>query len=93
MLRKGELFAGLTVAIVTPFKSDDSVDYDKLKELVEWHIQQGTDCLAPMGTTGESPTLTTMSTRRSSSAWLRPARAKSRSWVALARTVLRKPLN
>ena len=53
---KGEMFAGLTVALVTPFRNGD-VDYADLHRLVEWHIDQGTDCLAPVGTTGESPTL------------------------------------
>ncbi len=56
MATKGEQFAGLTVALVTPFK-DGGVDYDALLRLVDWHIEQGTDCLAPTGTTGESPTL------------------------------------
>jgi 4-hydroxy-tetrahydrodipicolinate synthase len=50
------MFAGLTVALVTPFR-DGEVDYDGLRELVDWHVEQGTDCLAPTGTTGESPTL------------------------------------
>jgi 4-hydroxy-tetrahydrodipicolinate synthase len=53
---KGEQFAGVTVALITPFKSGE-VDFVALKRLVEWHIEQGTDCLAPVGTTGESPTL------------------------------------
>jgi 4-hydroxy-tetrahydrodipicolinate synthase len=56
MATKGEMFAGLTVAMITPFKSGQ-VDYDGLRKLVDWHIEQGTDCLAPCGTTGESPTL------------------------------------
>jgi 4-hydroxy-tetrahydrodipicolinate synthase len=56
MATKGERFAGLTVALITPFKSGD-VDYDALGRLVDWHIAEGTDCLAPVGTTGESPTL------------------------------------
>ncbi|MCE9532611.1 MAG: 4-hydroxy-tetrahydrodipicolinate synthase [Planctomycetes bacterium] len=50
------MFAGLTVAIVTPFRNGE-VDYADLNKLVDWHIEQGTDCLAPCGTTGESPTL------------------------------------
>ncbi|MSQ94550.1 MAG: 4-hydroxy-tetrahydrodipicolinate synthase [Gemmataceae bacterium] len=50
------MFAGLTVALITPFK-DGQVDYTALRKLVEWHIGEGTDCLAPCGTTGESPTL------------------------------------
>ena len=53
---RGEIFAGVTVAIVTPFRSG-AVDWDALGELVEWHVNQGTDALAPCGTTGESPTL------------------------------------
>ncbi|MCE9560706.1 MAG: 4-hydroxy-tetrahydrodipicolinate synthase [Planctomycetes bacterium] len=54
---RGEMFAGVTVAIVTPFKNGE-VDWDDLGKLVEWHCQEGTDALAPCGTTGESPTLT-----------------------------------
>ncbi|QEL14688.1 4-hydroxy-tetrahydrodipicolinate synthase [Limnoglobus roseus] len=57
MQTRGELFAGVTVAIVTPFK-DGAVDWDELGKLVDWHAEQGTDGLAPCGTTGESPTLT-----------------------------------
>ena len=53
---KGEQFAGVTVALITPMK-DGAVDYAALKKLVAWHIEQGTDCIAPVGTTGESPTL------------------------------------
>jgi 4-hydroxy-tetrahydrodipicolinate synthase len=53
---KGERFAGVTVALVTPFRGGD-IDFTGLRRLVDWHIEQGTDCLAPVGTTGESPTL------------------------------------
>jgi 4-hydroxy-tetrahydrodipicolinate synthase len=53
---RGELFAGVHVAIVTPFKSGE-IDLDDLGKLVDWHIEQGTDGLVPCGTTGESPTL------------------------------------
>ncbi len=53
---KGEQFAGLTVALVTPFRGD-AIDYEALGRLVDWHVEQGTDCLSPVGTTGESPTL------------------------------------
>src|SRR6516225_10744241 len=56
MSARGELFAGLTVAIVTPFRNGE-IDFDELGRLVDWHVEQGTDCLAPVGTTGESPTL------------------------------------
>ena len=53
---RGEMFAGLTVAVVTPFRSGE-VDWANLEKLIEWHIEQGTNALAPCGTTGESPTL------------------------------------
>jgi 4-hydroxy-tetrahydrodipicolinate synthase len=56
MATKGEMFAGLTVALVTPFRNG-AIDFDGLGRLVDWHVEQGTDCLAPVGTTGESPTL------------------------------------
>jgi 4-hydroxy-tetrahydrodipicolinate synthase len=55
-MTRGEQFAGLSVAIVTPFRNGD-VDYADLNQLVDWHVEQGTDCLVPVGTTGESPTL------------------------------------
>ncbi len=51
------MFTGSIVAMVTPFK-DGEVDYDKLGELVEYHIDNGTNAILPCGTTGESPTLT-----------------------------------
>ncbi|MEZ5721651.1 MAG: 4-hydroxy-tetrahydrodipicolinate synthase [Paracoccaceae bacterium] len=51
------MFKGSIPALVTPFKNG-AVDYDTLKRLVEWHIDQGTNGLVPVGTTGESPTLT-----------------------------------
>lgn len=49
-------FSGSIVAIVTPFK-DDKVNYDKLGELLQFHKDNGTSCIVPCGTTGESPTL------------------------------------
>jgi 4-hydroxy-tetrahydrodipicolinate synthase len=55
-MTRGEQFAGLSVAIVTPFRNGE-VDYPELNKLVDWHFEQGTDCLVPVGTTGESPTL------------------------------------
>jgi 4-hydroxy-tetrahydrodipicolinate synthase len=56
MNTKGEAFAGLTVALVTPFRSG-AIDMAELNRLVDWHVEQGTGCLSPVGTTGESPTL------------------------------------
>ncbi len=55
-MKRGEQFAGLSVAIVTPFKNGE-IDFPGLEKLVDWHVEQGTDCLVPVGTTGESPTL------------------------------------
>ncbi|WP_166417954.1 4-hydroxy-tetrahydrodipicolinate synthase [Cochlodiniinecator piscidefendens] len=51
------MFKGSLPALVTPF-TDGQVDFDTLKKLVEWHISEGSDGLVPVGTTGESPTLT-----------------------------------
>src|SRR5437016_5929992 len=56
MPSKGRMFAGCTVALVTPFR-DGEVDYEGLKGLVDWHVAQGTPVRSPVGTTGESPTL------------------------------------
>ena len=52
------IFKGAGVAIVTPFKEDGSVNYDKFAELVESQIAGGTDAIIVCGTTGESSTLT-----------------------------------
>src|SRR3954453_400993 len=57
MPSKGRMFAGCTVALLTPFR-DGEVDYPALQVLVDWQIAQGTPVLSPVGTTGESPTLT-----------------------------------
>ncbi len=48
---------GLYTALVTPFHEDGSIDWDSLKQLVEFQIKSGVDGLVPMGTTGESPTV------------------------------------
>lgn len=48
---------GSTVALVTPMHEDGSIDYAALRALIDWHIEQGTDCISVAGTTGESPTL------------------------------------
>ncbi len=56
MKTKGEAFAGLSVALVTPF-SRGEVDYDIFRKQIEFQIAAGTHCLVPVGTTGESPTL------------------------------------
>jgi 4-hydroxy-tetrahydrodipicolinate synthase len=50
------MFAGCTVALVTPFK-DGAIDFELFKRQIDWQIEQGTPILSPVGTTGESPTL------------------------------------
>jgi 4-hydroxy-tetrahydrodipicolinate synthase len=57
MPTQGEAFAGLSVAVVTPFK-DGEVDYKAFRAQIEFQIAAGTKCICPVGTTGESPTLT-----------------------------------
>ena len=48
---------GSIVALVTPMFEDSSVDFDTLRNLIDWHIAEGTDCIGVVGTTGESPTV------------------------------------
>lgn len=48
---------GSMVALVTPMHSNGEVDYPSLANLIEWHLEQGTDCIVAVGTTGESATL------------------------------------
>ncbi len=50
------MIEGSLVALVTPFR-DDEIDEDALRKMVRWHIEQGTDGIVPVGTTGESATL------------------------------------
>lgn len=52
------IFKGAGVAIVTPFNQDYSVDYQKLSELIEFQISEGSDAIIVCGTTGEASTLT-----------------------------------
>ena len=51
------MFKGSMPALVTPFTEDGELDLDTLKKLVEWHVAQGSHGIVPVGTTGESPTL------------------------------------
>ena len=50
-------FRGLGIALITPFKTDGSIDFDALDRLVEYQIKGGADFLCIMGTTAETPTL------------------------------------
>ena len=51
------MFQGSYVALVTPFHEDGSVNIEKLKELCQWHVENGTDGIVALGTTGESSTM------------------------------------
>ncbi|MDM7950239.1 4-hydroxy-tetrahydrodipicolinate synthase [Hydrogenophaga sp.] len=50
---------GSIVALITPMQADGRVDYPALRKLIDWHIAEGTDCIGVVGTSGESPTVTT----------------------------------
>lgn len=56
MTTRAEEFAGLSVALTTPFRNGQ-VDYETLQAQVEFQVEAGTTCVCPVGTTGESPTL------------------------------------
>ena len=60
-IRRGSnmaIFTGAGVAIVTPFKEDESIDYDRLDELIDFHCENGTDSIVICGTSGEAATMT-----------------------------------
>lgn len=58
MLMQRNKLAGMGVALITPFKKDGTIDYDALRRLIEYQIQNGTDYFVVFGTTAETPTLT-----------------------------------
>jgi len=51
------MFHGSMVALVTPMQADGAIDFEALRQLVEWHIESGTQAIVVLGTTGESATL------------------------------------
>ncbi|HEY5682123.1 MAG TPA: dihydrodipicolinate synthase family protein, partial [Sulfuricaulis sp.] len=51
------MFHGSMVALVTPMNEDGSLDLSALRRLVDFHVENGTDAIVAVGTTGESPTL------------------------------------
>ncbi|MCL2658099.1 MAG: 4-hydroxy-tetrahydrodipicolinate synthase [Betaproteobacteria bacterium] len=51
------MITGSIVAIVTPMLDDGSLDFPRLRSLIDWHIESGTDGIVVVGTTGESPTV------------------------------------
>ena len=52
------MFKGSIVALITPFHEDGSVNYEKIRELIDWHIENETDAILVLGTTAEAPALT-----------------------------------
>ncbi len=58
------MFKGSLVALITPMRADGTVDEKAFQELVEWQVAEGTEGLVPVGTTGESPTLSHAEHRR-----------------------------
>ncbi|MFM7503586.1 MAG: 4-hydroxy-tetrahydrodipicolinate synthase [Betaproteobacteria bacterium] len=51
------MIKGSIVAIITPMFEDGSIDWDSYRQLIDWHIESGTDAIVAVGTTGESPTV------------------------------------
>ena len=51
------MIKGSIVAIVTPMHEDGSIDWESYRQLIDWHIESGTDAIVAVGTTGESPTV------------------------------------
>ena len=56
LIMKKTLFTGSCVALITPF-NENGVDFNKMEELIEWHIKEGTDAILICGTTGEASTM------------------------------------
>ena len=55
---KNTIFTGAAIAIITPMNADGSINYDKLGELIDDQIENGTDAIVICGTTGEASTMT-----------------------------------
>lgn len=56
-MKKQPQFAGSIVALVTPMHPNGEIDWEALQQLIDWHIEAGSDGIVAVGTTGESPTL------------------------------------
>ena len=78
---------GSIVALITPFHEDGSVNFEKLLELLEWHVANHTDGILVLGTTGESSTM-----MLSSNLPYKRLTSESRSLSAVALTVHRQLL-
>src|SRR3989454_12834934 len=51
------MITGSLVAIITPMREDSSLDLARFRQLIDWHVAEGTDGIVVVGTTGESPTV------------------------------------
>lgn len=58
------MFKGSIVAIVTPMKQNREIDYDRFSQLIDWHLENETDGIVVLGTTGESPTIKPLERKR-----------------------------
>ena len=83
------MFNGYMPALVTPFRNG-ALDLETLKKLVDWHIAEGTNGFVPVGTTGESPTLSHAEHDTVVRKSLRPSRAGHRLSQARAQTTRQK---
>jgi 4-hydroxy-tetrahydrodipicolinate synthase len=70
------MFKGSFVALITPMQPDGSMDEDAYARFIEWQIEQGTEGIVPVGTTGESPTLSHAEHRRAVEIAVRTARKR-----------------
>jgi 4-hydroxy-tetrahydrodipicolinate synthase len=67
------MFKGSIVALITPMRPDGSLDEAAYSRFIDWQIEQGTEGIVAVGTTGESPTLTHEEHRRAVEIALRAA--------------------
>lgn len=68
---------GMGVALITPFKEDESVDYDALMRLVDYLLQNNADFLCVLGTTAETPTLSEEEKKENQKDGNRPCQRKN----------------
>lgn len=86
------IFTGSGVALITPMKSDGSVNYDVLGDLVEFHVQNGTDAIIVCGTTGEAATLSEKSIAKQFLSLQKRQTAEFLLLLVQAVTILQQPL-
>jgi dihydrodipicolinate synthase/N-acetylneuraminate lyase len=84
------MFKGSLTALITPMHADGRIDEEAYGKLVAWQIAEGTEGLVPVGTTGESPTLTHDEHRRVVEICVGRRRAACRWWPAPAPTAPRR---